>query len=204
MSLKTKVKVNQVTNLSDARYCAGMGVQYLGFNFVSNHEFYVEPERFMEIKSWISGPELVGEFEDSEISMIRELPCLDALDLIEINEPGNLQELSLLGKPVILKLNIPDYDSMSSLESDLQFAKDLVEYFLLDHTGDKSPDPSEVLTLSNRFPIFLGFGIHKENVHQIIRNSKLKGIALPGGKEEKVGFKDYEVLADILEELEME
>jgi len=97
MSLKTKVKISQVTNLSDARYCAGMGVHYLGFNFVAGHEFYVQPEHFMEIRSWITGPELVGEFEDSDISRIRELSCLDALDLIEINEPGNLQELCPLG-----------------------------------------------------------------------------------------------------------
>lgn len=204
MSLKTKVKICQVTSLSDARYCAGMGVQYLGFNFVKNHEYYVEPTRFMEIRSWIAGPELVGEFEGTEISDIRELPFLEALDLIEISDPGKLQELSLLRKPIILKLNISDYDSHSLLESDLSYARDLVDYFLIDKTGGKTLDLTEILTLSSRFPIFLGFGIHKENIHQLIRNSNLMGIALLGGKEEKVGFKDYGVLSDILEELETE
>ena len=30
--LKTIVKVSEVNNLSDARYCAGMGVEYIGFS----------------------------------------------------------------------------------------------------------------------------------------------------------------------------
>jgi phosphoribosylanthranilate isomerase len=34
MPLKTFVKVGCITNLSDARYCAGMGVDMLGFRAV--------------------------------------------------------------------------------------------------------------------------------------------------------------------------
>jgi len=204
MSLKTKVKISQVTNLSDARYCAGMGVHYLGFNFVENHENYVEPARFMEISSWIAGPQFVGEFEDGDISQIRKMPNLEALDLIEVNRPDILRELYLLGKPLVLKLDISNYSSLSLLEDDLNFASDLVDYFLIEKTTGDSNNLEEVLKFSHRFPVFLGFGIHKGNILQLIENSGIAGIVLPGGKEEKVGFKDYEFLADILEELESE
>jgi phosphoribosylanthranilate isomerase len=204
MSLLTKVKVSQVTNLSDARYCSGMGVHYLGFNFVENNENYVDPTRFMEIKSWISGPAFVGEFDDTEISEIRALPHLEALDLIEITQPDNVHELSLLGKPVMLKLDISNYSSQSSLEDHLILTRELVDYFLIERTSGKSKYLEEVLTLSHHYPILLGFGISKENIHHLIRNSGIRGIALRGEREEKVGFKDYQVLADILEELEIE
>ena len=44
MSLQTFVKVGEITNLSDARYCAGMGVDLLGFNVVENTPGYVDSE----------------------------------------------------------------------------------------------------------------------------------------------------------------
>ncbi len=204
MSLKTKVKISQVTNLSDARYCAAMGVHYLGFNFRKNHESYMDPTRFSEISSWIAGPKLVGEFEDADMAYIREIPHLEILDLIEVNQPDMLHELSMLGKPITLKMDISNYPSLSSIKEDLIFAKDLVEYFLIEKSAGGLTDLDDILSLSHRFPIFLGFGINKENIHQIIGNSSIEGIALQGGKEEKVGLKEYEVLADILEELETE
>jgi phosphoribosylanthranilate isomerase len=181
-----------------------MGAHYLGFNFQVNHENYVTPDTFLEIKSWISGPEFVGEFENAEISYIREIPNLGEMDLIEINQPEKLNDLTLFGKPIILKLDLSRYPSIPSLEEDLNFSRDMVDFFLIERSARRSLDLDLILRLSHQYPILLGFGMNKKNIHQILGNSAIKGIALQGGKEEKVGFKDYEVLANILEELETE
>ena len=61
MALKTLVKVGNISNLSDARYCAGMGVDMLGFRVISGQEHYVSPELFKEIRGWFSGPSVVAE-----------------------------------------------------------------------------------------------------------------------------------------------
>jgi len=204
MALKTKVKISQITNLSDARYCAGMGVHYLGFNFSVNHENYVSPETFQEIKTWISGPEFVGEFEDSEPSYIREIISKVALDWIEVCQPEKLNELSLIGKPIILRCKVDRCGSLSQLEDEMNFAKDMVDFFLLERTAGDIYSMEKIFKLSQTYPILLGFGIKKENVHKIVLETEIKGIALKGGREEQVGFKDYEGLADILEELEIE
>ena len=42
MGLKTLVKVSEVNNLSDARYCAGMGVEMIGFSLDENHPKFIE------------------------------------------------------------------------------------------------------------------------------------------------------------------
>ena len=63
MALKTTVKVSKVNNLSDARYCAGMGVNQLGFNIEPDHENYTDPKSFKELADWVSGVEFVGEIE---------------------------------------------------------------------------------------------------------------------------------------------
>ena len=61
MPLKTFVKVGCITNLSDARYCAGMGVDMLGFRAVESQENYIKPSQFQEIRGWIAGPLVVAE-----------------------------------------------------------------------------------------------------------------------------------------------
>ena len=48
MPLKTIVKVGSITNLSDARYCAGMGVEMLGFNVVAGHESFIDAKKYQE------------------------------------------------------------------------------------------------------------------------------------------------------------
>jgi phosphoribosylanthranilate isomerase len=52
MALKTLVKASEVNNLSDARYCAGMGVEMLGFCLDENHPKFIELARLREISVW--------------------------------------------------------------------------------------------------------------------------------------------------------
>ena len=56
MSLKLKIKVGNITNLSDARYSAGMGVDWLGFRMDN-----IDPQTFREITGWVTGPRFVIE-----------------------------------------------------------------------------------------------------------------------------------------------
>ena len=70
MGLKTLVKVGEVSNLSDARYCAGMGVELIGFNLDKSSANYVSIETFTAITGWIEGVEFVAEFENSSLEEI--------------------------------------------------------------------------------------------------------------------------------------
>lgn len=204
MSLLTKVKISSITNLSDARYCAGMGVQYLGFNFFKGHESYIAPDIYREITSWVSGPEFIGEFEGADPAYIHELLAGLDIDCIEVTRPENLQELSLSGKPVILKADLSQYASLSDLESDLKFAINLVSFFLITNSGQSVIQLADIYALGRQYPILLGYGIDSSGIRELIKQTGIQGIAVQGGSEEKVGFKDYERLADILEALEEE
>src|SRR5690606_35497353 len=72
MALKSFVKISEVNNLSDARYCAGMTVDLMGFDLCKESEYFISPETFMELTGWVSGPEFVGEFGLSTEDNIRE------------------------------------------------------------------------------------------------------------------------------------
>ena len=76
--LKTTVYVSDINNLSDARYCAGMMVDYLGFN-IDN----IGIDNFREITSWIEG-EIVAEFNSPDVEKINNFLKEFPLDFIAI------------------------------------------------------------------------------------------------------------------------
>lgn len=65
MALKTFVKISTVNNLSDARYCAGMYVNLMGFNLEEGNKDYMAPEKYQELTDWLSGLEYVGSLISS-------------------------------------------------------------------------------------------------------------------------------------------
>ena len=58
--------------------------------------------------------------------------------------------------------------------------------------------------LAKSIQVILGSGISAFNVKKLVDDLGLFGISLEGGEEIKPGLKDFDELADILEELEVE
>lgn len=203
MALKTFVKISKVNNLSDARYCAGMGVDVMGFCLDPAREDFVDPEKFSTISSWLSGVLLAGEFEDCDANEIMQSCELYELDYIQVKNPALLPELRDLNKSLVLKIDIEGFNDLENAKALMERNTMPVEFYLLESASDPE-DPTLlhfVSELASEFPLVLGFGIRKENLAMLM-DSPIKGIALKGGNEVKPGFKDFDELADILELLE--
>lgn len=180
MSLKTFVKVGSITNLSDARYCAGMGADMLGFRVVEGQENFISPAAFQEIRGWVTGPTVVAE--------IYGLKSHAALNSILENYRPDYLELSLAELNLIEVISIP--------------------YILNLAKGDTpSGEPEYILTKTDsgipetsvKRLIELKTG---DNVDEVLKRYNIYGIALKGSQEEKPGLKDYQELAEIFEILE--
>ncbi|MFN3487489.1 MAG: N-(5'-phosphoribosyl)anthranilate isomerase [Emticicia sp.] len=198
MSLKTLVKVSNITNLSDARYCAGMGVEMIGFVMDKFSADYTSPEKMKEIKSWVAGVQIVGETQSAEYEEVKALVEAYEIDVLQISEAGLLPQVADLGKPIILKL---EFES-AYLEDYLERYSQFVEFFLVDG-GDFSDFARYTLKeYSVNYPIVLDFGITAENVNELLEEMQIKGIALKGSNEIRPGYKDYDELSEILEVLE--
>jgi len=204
MSLITEVKVGSISNLSDARYCAGMGVQYLGFSMDRNTEHYVDQKTLKTIKEWIVGPTIVGEFSDLDPLVNVNSTLLEDIDCIEIAEPALIDTCSKVNLPLILKLDIASFKSVQELEGIMSQAIGRVLFFLLDRSSESVIKKMDILRLAANYKIMIGFGIDKHSIHTWIDGTDIYGISLKGGTEIKPGFKDYDELADILEEIETE
>lgn len=198
MSLKTLVKVSNITNLSDARYCAGMGVEMIGFVMDKFSADYTSPEKMKEIKSWVAGVLIVGETQSSDYEEVKALVEAYEIDIIQISEAGLLPQIADLGKPIILKL---EFES-AYLEDYLERYSQFVEFFLVDG-GDFSDFARYTLKeYSFNYPLVLDFGITAENINELLEEMQIKGIALKGSNEIRPGYKDYDELSEILELLE--
>jgi phosphoribosylanthranilate isomerase len=182
MPLKTFVKVGRITNLSEARYCAGMGVDLLGFCTIKGKESYLAPSQFQEIRGWITGPQIVAE-------------------IYGLQSQAELES--------ILSDYKPDYLEMGAQE--LELLADVPLPFILSSDGAVvSPDPRKTpgyLLLKDLAINALPYPVLIEvqslmDVQRVLNSPNTSGIAMNGGPEIRPGLKEYEVLAEILELLD--
>lgn len=191
MALKTLVKVGSITNLSDARYCAGMGVDFLGFRVIEGQTGAVPVRTFQEIRGWITGPQIVAEIYGltSEVQLSR---------IIEETQPDYLEmsmaEYKLIGHLINLPYILQVEDA---------------EHIPLDF----SSRPAYILTGANidattsQFIPDFELLVEVTSVNELdvaVSRTGVSGIALYGGAEIKPGLKNYEELSGILEALEVD
>lgn len=206
MSLKTFVKISQVTNLSDARYCAGMMVDVLGFNLEEGSEGYVAPETFGELTNWVAGVKFAGEFTDAQVAEVKLAATSYPLDYLQVQQLDQLEELKETGTDLIYKLVIKSSADIDKMESQLAFASELVEMIIIQNL-DPSLDDAVYAALTKAevaTPIIKGYGLSEATAPAVSEDEVFAGIELEGSPEERPGFKDYGAVMDILEVLEEE
>ena len=201
--LRLFVKINNITNLSDARYCAGMGAKLLGFSLdksSSNH--YISPTLFQEVTGWVHGVSLVGEVEDP--LTIAQVTTDYAINYIQLNHPIPVAAIANSKIPIISKVILQGNEPLPLLRSQFALYTPYVTYFLLEMSlSTTSTDTiywkQVIKVLSLEFPIIQGFHITPQNLTYWMEKTAIQGIAISGSNEEKVGYKDYALLANILE-----
>ena len=203
MALDCIVKAGSISNLSDARYCAGMGVDFLGFNCDPGQPGYIDPGLYQEIASWISGVKLTAEFRTFDAaSIVHSLEDFRA-DLIEVSHPQLLVDLEKTGLPAMLRLPWGD-QSDRLLLSFLDQWPDNLDHLILEFRHmppEIPPDPVRAL-LNDGAQILVAADFRADQVRSFLERWSPVGLALNGGDEVRSGERDFYALAEILEVLE--
>ncbi|MEQ8359208.1 MAG: hypothetical protein RH860_06945 [Cytophagales bacterium] len=197
MALRIPVYIASVNNLSDARYCAGMGVKWLGFSSQDLGSILSEND-LRGILQWVEGIESVLEIRNHKLDT----------DLLKMDFDSYLSEETGLFPPdeksKIFEISIESSKSLESSAEDLNN----YDYLLLKSSKDtENIDEAQkqlLLNLTGKHQLILGFGINVNNLNWIEKELKPAGIMLKGGNEIRPGFKDFDELADILEYLEID
>ena len=199
MALKTFVKISNVSSLSDARYCAGMMVDLLGFNIDPSSENKILSTDYYEITKWISGVSFVGEFENADKDNICWALDEYAIDYIQIADLSAAETVSLLGKPLIFKLSIETREDLNRLKSELSYLDRIVQIVVIRSSNPELFDAidTQIIRYNANLKLLKGFGLAANN-----HLAEFSGLEMEATKEEKPGFKNYGKVMDILELIE--
>ena len=203
MGLQLPVKISGVNNLSDARYCAGMGVQWVGFCLDEAAAAYLPPAKVTEIAGWLAGVEFIGELGKQDLpANITDYP----LHYLQTDAPEKLEQLTSYGLPLILRIvanSLADLQHATQLMTENQA---IADFFLLE--GSLKPTLPEAAAqlkgICEKFRVVLGLPFEADSIAEQLAAIKPYGIALEGGFEIKPGLKDFDEIAEILEALEVE
>jgi phosphoribosylanthranilate isomerase len=192
MPLKTLVKVGSITNLSDARYCAGMGVDMLGFAAVEDMDNHISQDLFQQIRGWVSGPQVVAEMYGlKKTTDIHAILQNYAPDMVEVTFETYQNLKSEIQLPFIVALSANELSNMAEHHK-------RVAYWLVDESsvgklkGKVGPQP------------ILFKSTEKDKIESALQAGTVKGVAINGSPELRPGFKDYDDLSEILDFLEEE
>ena len=130
--LSRKVIASHVTNLTDARYFAARGVDYLLFDLDDT-----SIEQILEIKEWVEGPEILILFSYDSIHLKDEA-------LIKIDPKGISGKDAITGTELVhLAAHVTIFDW-----AETKITLDQIEFFMIS-------DPSELSKLSPECGIVL-------------------------------------------------
>ncbi|MFN3839924.1 MAG: hypothetical protein ACK4RF_04375 [Cyclobacteriaceae bacterium] len=191
MKLSRTVKVGRITNLSDARYCAGMGVHMLGFNAIEGKTDYVSPESFQSLRGWFTGPAVVAEVYGLNNTETMHAVLRDYLpDFVELGI-AELPFIDLHALALIVAANGLPYNQLITY---LKPIHNQVAFIMVD---SQSP-ANDINEIAFHYPVLLKLDRPIESTHLSL---PVKGFALEGSPEERPGLKNYDDLAAVLEKL---
>ncbi|MFT5645414.1 MAG: phosphoribosylanthranilate isomerase [Aureispira sp.] len=208
-----KIKATSINNLTDARYFAAWNVEWLGFSLEIGSPNYTRPQDVKEIKDWLVGPNIVGEFGlDQNLADILEAVKLLQLDAVQLSMyadnsiPEQLQEVTVIKEWVL-----DDLANMDTFVEQCKNAAEHVNYFYLDlekndiSWADLQANSTALTLLQDlcaEYAILISLVCPPEQIEAYLDGVKPHGISLQGGEEEKVGVKSFDDLDAIFETLD--
>lgn len=211
--LRIKVKASSITNLTDARYFAAMGVEWLGFNQNPRNGSVISASSIREIEGWVEGVQIVAEYGTERWEKIRESVLEVIPNVIQVGENCGIQEMLELppSVEVIREFIIDKETTAGQLIEEMENMDGHVMAFAFNFVSNNltwnhlvKGIPFSVSTLEEitaRFPVILEMDLDLPGLKACLALSSLEGITLKGGEEEKTGFKSFEELDELFDVL---
>lgn len=189
--LTIEVKVSGISNLAEARYCAGMGVQFVGYNLDTASEKALSITAIKEIQGWITGTEPVLELGTSGIFTSNDWDHAD--DLILDVPFSRISEFSTR-KKLFIRLKEWNTETIAAISTN---------HVLI------SPEINETnagvildsILKHTSHTVFISWRGSAEKLKEILQTYPIAGIELKGA-ESQAGIFEAHDLADVIELLE--
>jgi phosphoribosylanthranilate isomerase len=199
MGFICKIKLSEVNNLSDARFGAAAGFDYLGFCFNPLSPSFIPPVKAKEIIDWVTGPYMVGEFGEQTVDEINQIAELLQLDMIEVNNQLLPDELTKLCRPVIKCIHTALLN-LEQLENEVQaYSNACAGFAFISSTNDRQKLSGIKVLLPEHIALFIGGIDNPDELYLTFESTRADGIWITGSLEEMVGLKDFDQLNILIE-----
>ncbi|OON67614.1 hypothetical protein [Hymenobacter sp. CRA2] len=207
MALLTSVIVRGINNLSDARYCAGMGADYLTFRLDPSLPGAVTPELVQELSSWVAGVQLVGEFGTLPAEQISQLAQQCGLHAVLLHGFRRAEDMAELTVPAMVLVDwIPDM-LPEDVDRRFQLMAPHVSGFVFSELPPQPLSDMQMARLSEQarsYPIWLAPGFANAGLRQLLTDVAPNGLVLEGGDEIRPGVRDFSEMEAVFEEIEVD
>ena len=204
--LALPVLVRGINNLSDARYCAGMGADGLIFTLDATLPGAVDAATVKELAGWVAGVELIGEFGAVPAAEINRLVAecgltsvLLRLDPARQRLPDDLAVPALVEVPAAL---ITDQHYYTAAMADLTTALPQGFAFFTTVPPGNATDYAYWASLAGQGALWLAGPANPTAAADLARQVQPTGLILEGGNEIKPGLRDFTELEAVFEALE--
>jgi phosphoribosylanthranilate isomerase len=170
--IQQKIIAQNITNLTDARYFAAWGVEYISFNSIPESAYYINDDNIKEIKDWVEGPQCLIEAN-----------ALEFEDLADGFILSNIYSSLPIVKDTFFRIAFDD------------IIKGLPDGKYISKINTAQLDTLANIDTQN---LHLFFDISELELNDILRLQDF-GLVVQGGEEEKVGLKSYDELDKLYE-----
>ncbi|MGB3801567.1 MAG: hypothetical protein WA952_17245 [Lewinella sp.] len=203
--LQTHLLAFGITHLTDARYFAAWEAEYLCFPIGPEG---LSLDYFVAIREWVEGPTCVVEWRRSAGDMLTpETLQAHAITHILLEDGIDPAPWTGAGIEVLRRIPVAGYQSTEDVAERVQATAGTL---LLDFTdggiayedlAEGSPfEIGELQQILGDRPAYLHIDMEAEDAEAAA--AVFHGLALRGSSEEKVGYKNFDDLDDLLEALE--
>jgi phosphoribosylanthranilate isomerase len=192
MDTTCKIKLGSVNNLTDARFGAAMGVEWVGFCFDNQNPLYISPVQAQAIIGWVAGPFAVAEFSSTQgLNEIEDIVRLLGFEWIQLAEPAMLHFFEGSDINIVLEADAgqPGFDDLlNKLSPEVKAV--LVKNFTLEQAARLEATKKELL--------FDVEGLD-QNKLEALKNLAPYGINISGGFETAPGIRDFDEMNTVFE-----
>jgi phosphoribosylanthranilate isomerase len=212
---KTVVKAAGVTTLTDARYFAARGVDWLGLSLDSSQDDHLNVAAALAIKEWVEGVRIIGEFGWANLEEIDYAIQTMALDAVQVGHFADEEALNKLSERCVLFREVVVEPGMTAagLSSAIEEGATLVYATVVNLAkngiswsdllqGNAALTIDELKELCGQYALVLRIDIEPGDLEKCLHTLNPWGIEVRGGEEEKTGFKSFDELDDWLDTLE--
>ncbi len=210
----TKIKFCGFTRTDDVRRAVGLGVDFLGLNFVGESPRYVSLSQARELVAAAreeanhvpdSLAKLVGVFAAAVPHFVREIATACDLDLVQLHLDDQARiggYLASMDRPVILAIRPRPGQPLpiSPEAAPWAYLVDAYDPARLGGTG-RQADWRAARDLAGSESVFLAGGLRPSNVGAAIAEVRPYAVDVASGIEESPGNKDHSLMQQFVDEV---